>query len=181
MPREASLSDEVLSMLTDDDSFADPLTPQSTPTVTLVNPHELDVITSVPTRTRLKREKLELPQIAPRGRILIVDEDVAFCGTLHKMLERAHDVLAVSSGSHALANIQAGTRHDIILCGLTTPTEFHEALLSRWPQQADAVIFLTPPFASPSSRLKNPSLAKPLELTRLQQLITNRLVSPHSY
>ncbi len=187
VPREEStavLADEEVSMAADDGP-GETRTAQNAPTVRmhpLRDVCELDGLTSAPTRRRVKREELELRPIVPRGKILIVDEDSALCSTLQKLLETAHDVLAVNSGRHALANIQAGTQHDIILCGLTTPSEFHEALLSRWPKQADAVIFLTPPVATSSSqrsitRLNNPRLIKPLEISRLHQLITNRLVS----
>jgi tRNA A-37 threonylcarbamoyl transferase component Bud32 len=134
---------------------------------------------SHPTSTRIPIMK---PQALTRGRILIVDEDVAFCGTLHRMLNATHDVLVVHTATQALSCFDGGARVDVILCGLASPMTFHEALLRRHPEQATSMIFLTGRGSTKEARAfvakaSSKNLSKPFEITLLKQLIDGHLAS----
>jgi tRNA A-37 threonylcarbamoyl transferase component Bud32 len=138
-----------------------------------------DYGTALPTRTRIP---IMRPQALTRGRIVIVDEDVAFCGTLHRMLKAAHDVLVVHSAAQALSCFDGGVRVDVILCGLASPMTFHEALLRTCPAQASAIIFLTGRGSTKETRAfvgkaKNKNLSKPFEITLLKHLIDEHLAA----
>jgi serine/threonine protein kinase len=120
--------------------------------------------------------RLPIVQLAKlRRRILIVDEDVAFSRTLHRML-KAHDALIVNTPSQALAHLEGGARVDVILCGLMAPMEFHAGMIQRCSEQVPVTIFLTETRASKevcahTDKITNRCLGKPFELDLLEELI----------
>jgi PleD family two-component response regulator len=130
--------------------------------------------TSRPTRTRISM----VPK--PRVRILLVDEEQAFCSTLQQILSSTYDVAVVHSASHALAHLEQ-VSVDVILCGLSAPIELHEPLRELRPEQAMAIIFLSSRTTTNEGRayigrLSNPSLGKPFEVTNLKKMIDQRVV-----
>ncbi len=64
--------------------------------------------------SRRPRTRMPLLKAPKRGRILILDDDMAFCGTLDRMLKGMHDVLVVKTPRQALAHIEGGARADAI-------------------------------------------------------------------
>ena len=87
------------------------------------------------------------PAPTRRGRVLIIDDEVAFASSLKRILSRDHEVELLVRAGDALAQIRAGTRYDAILCDLMMPEmtgmEFHALLLDLAPEQADRMILVT--------------------------------------
>ncbi|MBA3502591.1 MAG: serine/threonine-protein kinase [Myxococcota bacterium] len=137
---------------------------------------------------RIRRERVRLPALeegdeaaAIRGKIMLVDEDLAFCRTLQRML-RGHDTLIVTTATQALAHLEGGSRADVILCGLPTPRLFHSAVFDECPAQADAIIFLSAGRSLAEARAlvakkTNKCLGRPFDLALLKRLIYESLVA----
>lgn len=82
-----------------------------------------------------------------RGRLLIIDDEVVFSGSLRRLFSNEHDVTVINHGRAALDQLRAGQRYDAILCDLVMPEvtgiELHLELQRIAPDQAESMIFLT--------------------------------------
>jgi CheY-like chemotaxis protein len=138
---------------------------------------------------RIPRDHVRFPVLRPRddeapairAKIMLVDEDVAFCRTLQRML-RGHDTLIVNTSSQALAHLEGGSRADVILCGLSTPRVFHSAVFDECPAQADAIIFLSAGRSLAEAKAlvakkTNKCLGRPFDLALLKRMIDESLVA----
>jgi CheY-like chemotaxis protein len=89
----------------------------------------------------------EPQDIAGHGRLLIVDDEEVFAGSLQRLLSAEHDVTVLTSGRAALDRLCAGERFDAIVCDLMMPgtsgVELHSELARTAPDQAERMIFLT--------------------------------------
>jgi CheY-like chemotaxis protein/anti-sigma regulatory factor (Ser/Thr protein kinase) len=118
------------------------------------------------------------PPDAPRGRVLIVDDEVAVGRTLSLVLGTEHDVTVVTSGEEALAVLTQGGPEgfDAVLCDLVMPgmngLEMLQALQQADPNMADRVIFMTGGLASRSSAdalsVTNQLFEKPFDLDQIR-------------
>jgi CheY-like chemotaxis protein len=85
--------------------------------------------------------------IARQGRLLIVDDEEVFAGSLQRLLSSEHDVTVVTSGHAALDRLRAGEQYHAIVCDLLMPglsgLDLHVELRRIAPQQAERIIFLT--------------------------------------
>ncbi|WP_224248717.1 hybrid sensor histidine kinase/response regulator [Hyalangium gracile] len=122
--------------------------------------------------------------VAPRGRILIVDDEHRFGQTLQLLLGRAHEVSYTPSAREALGWLQAGRRYDAILCDLmmaeVTGKQFYDALCLQAPELARRVIFMTGGAYTPASaefvaKMSNPLLTKPFKTEVLERLLSSLL------
>ena len=113
----------------------------------------------------------------PRGRLLIVDDEILFATSLRRLLSSEYDVAVVHSGREALDRLTAGERFDAIVCDLMMPeltgVELHTALCRSDPAMADRMVFLTGGAFSRSSQLflesiRNPWFEKPCDLQELR-------------
>lgn len=138
---------------------------------------------------RLPAEPLDLAPQAPlkrvvratrRGKVLIVDDEAAFAGSLQRLLGRHHDVTVLRSGRDALAQIRSGTRFDAILCDLMMPEitgmELHARLLELAPEQADRMLFVTGGAFTVAAqhfleRLRTPWFEKPCSIDDLRAAV----------
>jgi PAS domain S-box-containing protein len=134
------------------------------------------------------------PELQPepferRGRMLLVDDEVMFAGSLRRLFSGEHDVTVVSSGRHALDRITAGERFDVILCDLMMPeingVELHAELRRVAPDQADGMIFLTGGAFSRSAqqfleRITNRWFEKPCDLQELRAAVRRAVVRNRS-
>ncbi len=89
-----------------------------------------------------------LEPAALRGRILLIDDEIALLRAMHRILEdEDHHVTTTQSARDALAMIDRGEKFELILCDLMMPTmtgvDFYETLLTRRPDLAKSVIFIT--------------------------------------
>jgi CheY-like chemotaxis protein len=82
-----------------------------------------------------------------KGRLLIIDDEVVFSGSLRRLFSHEHDVTVINRGRDALTRLRAGDRFDAILCDLLMPEvtgiELYTELRRISPDQADCMIFLT--------------------------------------
>ncbi len=117
-----------------------------------------------------------------RGRVLIVDDDVAVGRTLRLALEEAHDVTVVASGTEALQALRAappGSGYDAILCDLLMPgmtgRELFAIAREELPEAALRFIFMSggywaegDPAPMPT---QHPVLEKPFNLDQVRQVL----------
>jgi two-component system, cell cycle sensor histidine kinase and response regulator CckA len=132
---------------------------------------------------------------APRGRVLIVDDEIAVGRTLSLVLGSEHDVTVVTSGEEALAllNQSGGEVFDAVLCDLVMPgmtgLELFQTLQSKVPDLASRVIFMTGGMATrqPAEVLSipNPLFEKPFDLDQIRTtlrdvVVARRALAPNS-
>ena len=88
-----------------------------------------------------------LDRSGKRGRVLVADDDAAAGASLARLLEREHDVQAVTGGLQVLARVQAGERFDAIVLDLQMPDLSGMDVFARLqqvaPEQAARVLFVT--------------------------------------
>jgi CheY-like chemotaxis protein len=132
-------------------------------------------------RTReLPMLQRSVPATAARwGSILVIEDEPALCRVLERLL-LPHRVTTVMRAREGLARIQAGEKFNIILCDLMMPEmtgmEFYEELIRQHGAIARRVIFMSGGILSPHSReflerVPNLRLDKPIDTTRLRQLV----------
>jgi CheY-like chemotaxis protein len=118
-----------------------------------------------------------------RGRVLVVDDEVAIGNLVCRLLRNDHDVLAVTRASEALERITQGARFDLILCDLMMPVvtgmDLYASLRSLAPDQADKMIFLTGGAFTATARaflddISNPCIEKPFNMHSLRTMVNER-------
>ena len=131
-----------------------------------------------PTPHESEAEKTGAPGIT--GRILVVDDEDVILTLLRSTLAAdGHTVDTARTGIEALERIE--TYHydalvlDIKLPGMSGP-ELHKRLWELDPRLARRTIFITGHLASPEVRrftaqLRNPYLAKPLQMTEVREVV----------
>ncbi len=129
---------------------------------------------------------IAVPVAAPRGRILIIDDEPLLLAGMKRMLARDHDLECTGSGMDALDRIRAGHRYDLILCDLMMPDltgmDVFERLLVLDADLARRMIFVTGGAFSPRAAeflaaTRNPILEKPFEPAVLRALVTTQLIA----
>ncbi|MCW5805526.1 MAG: response regulator [Deltaproteobacteria bacterium] len=125
-----------------------------------------------------------IPLARRRGRVLVVDDEVAISKTIRRALRSEHDVVAINDPHEALRVIVTGERFDVILCDLMMPTgtgmELHARLLEQAPDQAANMVFITGGAFTSSTRafldeVPNPRLEKPFNITNLRAMVNDRV------
>jgi CheY-like chemotaxis protein len=115
-----------------------------------------------------------------RGRVMIVDDEVAIGRALARGLEGHHDVVLLTRGKEALARVASGERFDAILSDLMMPEvtgmEIFEELSRVAPDQATRMIFLTGGAFTEQARIfldgaPNPRIQKPFEIANVLAII----------
>jgi len=119
-------------------------------------------------------------QAPRRGKLLIVDDEALFSGSLRRLFSNEYDVTVMNSGREALSRLRAGERFDVIVCDLMMPeisgAELHAELLRIAPEQTDRMIFLTGGAFSLSSQhfldgVTNRWFEKPCNLHQLRDAV----------
>jgi DNA-binding response OmpR family regulator len=122
---------------------------------------------------------------ARRARLLIVDDEVVFSGSLRRLLSNEHEVSVANRGRDALGLMHDGLRFDAILCDLVMPEvsgiELYRELRRIAPDQADCVIFLTGGAFSEHAQhfldgIPNPWFEKPCNLDTLRAAVREVVV-----
>ncbi|HEX5100185.1 MAG TPA: ATP-binding protein [Polyangiaceae bacterium] len=127
------------------------------------------------------REQPTSPLATTRGRILIIDDDIAVGRTLRLALEEEHDVTVVVSAAEALRTLHAadgGGDFDAILCDLLMPgmtgAELFTVARRELPQAAPRFIFMSGGYWAenePSPTGTQPVLEKPFNLEQVRSLL----------
>jgi DNA-binding response OmpR family regulator len=120
-----------------------------------------------------------------RARLLIVDDEVVFSGSLRRMFANEHEVSVANRGRDVLGLLRDGERFDAILCDLVMPEvsgiDLYKELRRIAPDQADCVIFLTGGAFSEHAQdfldgLSNPWFEKPCNLEMLRAAVREVVV-----
>ena len=129
-----------------------------------------------------------LVSVGPRGRVLVVDDEVAVGSTLRLVLQREHDVQLATSGEEALRLLAAGPRFHAIVCDLMMPgmtgVELYEAIRRVHPGLEARMVFMTGGALLAKTedflaRVKNPLLEKPFDVPLVRRTL-ERLVASGS-
>ncbi len=115
-----------------------------------------------------------------RCRVLIVDDEQLIVRSFTRILERDHEVTALSSPREALRRIEAGESWDVILCDLHMPEldgmVFYERLSGARPELAARLAFITGGAFTPRAKAflettPRPTIEKPLHPEALRDLV----------
>jgi CheY-like chemotaxis protein/anti-sigma regulatory factor (Ser/Thr protein kinase) len=121
------------------------------------------------------------PPHSSRGRILIVDDDVAVGRTLRLALEEDHEITVVGSGSEALEALRSappGSSYDAILCDLLMPgmtgRELFAIAREELPDVARRFIFMSGGYWAEGDQAPlstHPVLEKPFNLDQVRKVL----------
>ncbi len=135
-------------------------------------------------RPKTERPPPEASQAGPRGRVLVVDDEVMIGNSLRRILQKDHDVVVCTSGRAALDALATETTFDLVLCDIMMPDvsgmDLFEELTRRAPDVAKRVVFMTGGSFTARARafldqVPNPRLDKPIDVKTLRAWIRNRL------
>jgi len=122
--------------------------------------------------------------VAPRARILVVDDEVLVGEVLARSLRKDHDVTVVTSARVALDRLASGERFDLVLSDLLMPEmsgmDLYDALSARDASLAGRVMFLTGGAFTPAardflSRTPVTCLEKPFDMGVLRAALARKL------
>jgi PAS domain S-box-containing protein len=123
------------------------------------------------------------PPRAPRGRVLVVDDEPVLAAALGRSLEPEFEVEVLGNGREALERLRRDPPFDAVLCDLIMPEmtgmDVHEALTETDPDLASRIIFMTGGTFTRRARdflasIPNPALDKPFDLEMLEALLRTR-------
>jgi PAS domain S-box-containing protein len=118
-----------------------------------------------------------------RGRVLVVDDELAVGAAMDRVLRREHDVVVEADARDALARL-ANEDYDVIFCDLMMPAmsgiDFYETLARSNPTAARRVVFMTGGAFTARARtfldsVANVSIAKPFDVGTLKAVIRDFL------
>ena len=121
-----------------------------------------------------------------RGRVLVVDDEIAIGKALRRILSADHDITLESDARLALERL-SGETFDVVFCDLMMPNmsgmDFFDELLRRSPDQAARIVFLTGGAFSPRSEeflrdSQNVCLAKPFSRETVSAVVRNMIAPP---
>jgi signal transduction histidine kinase/CheY-like chemotaxis protein len=130
--------------------------------------------------------EVSAPRPAPRGRVLVVDDDPLVANAIRRALVREHEVDVETSARAALARLTRGERYGAIICDLMMPEmtgmELHAQVSRLSPADGARIVFVTGGAFTPESRqylesVRNPRLEKPFDAKALLALV-RELVGP---
>jgi CheY-like chemotaxis protein len=120
-----------------------------------------------------------------RGRVLVVDDEVAIGKAIRRILAHDHDVTLESDARTALERLTRET-YDIVFCDLMMPNmsgmDFFEQVSARLPSLAERIVFLTGGAFSPRSKEflrgnRNICLSKPFSREAVSSAV-RRMMTP---
>jgi signal transduction histidine kinase len=120
-----------------------------------------------------------------RGRVLVVDDEIAIGKALRRILDPEHDVTIESDARAALDRLAHET-YDVVFCDLMMPNmsgmDFFDELTARAPETARRIVFLTGGAFSPRSeeflrRSTNVCLTKPFTRESVSSAVRHMLLT----
>ena len=128
----------------------------------------------------------ETGQPSIRKRVLVVDDDALIGRAITRLLRDAFDVVCVTSGAAALAQLTEPHAFDAVLCDLSMPgmdgMELYRRLETVAPRVLPRLVFLTGGAVNPEARaflaqLSSPQLGKPFDAQELRRVIESLVTS----
>jgi len=123
----------------------------------------------------------------PRGRVFIVDDDLAVARSLARVLAGEHDVVMAADAADALSQLTGHADPDLVLCDVMMPqmngVELYEAVRAVRPEIAARFVFMTGGASSPrvaaflATAVK---LAKPFDPATARALVRARVAQRRS-
>jgi signal transduction histidine kinase/CheY-like chemotaxis protein len=119
-----------------------------------------------------------------RGRILVVDDEIAVVDSIRRVLGRLHDVTVAFEGAEAVELIGREPPFDLILCDVMMPEmggfEVHARLAEIKPEALPRIVFMTGGAFTPRARaflesVPNARLSKPFDLGELRAFVAGHL------
>jgi CheY-like chemotaxis protein/anti-sigma regulatory factor (Ser/Thr protein kinase) len=125
-------------------------------------------------------EPLSPPAVTgPRGRILVVDDDVVVLSSIRRLLAREHEVVTFADPREAAAALARGDDFDLVVCDMMMPhitgQQLYEQAVARDNRLAERFVFVTggatdPFVASFLAEVPNERLEKPFASDSLLRL-----------
>ncbi|MBW2732390.1 MAG: response regulator [Deltaproteobacteria bacterium] len=121
------------------------------------------------------------PALAPRGRILVVDDETGIRSAIKSIL-RDHEVIEASSGEAGKALLLGDQNFDVILCDMMMPgmsgVDLHMWLSAENETLANRMVFITGGAFTPRTReylseVGNRVVEKPFDVAGLKKLVTD--------
>ena len=119
-----------------------------------------------------------------KPRVLVVDDDPLFLGTMRRLLVPQHDVETVSNGRAALELLQRDAPpYDVILCDLMMPQmtgmDLHAELARTAPELLDRLVFVTANVFDGGAQafldgVPNSRLSKPFCMQEMRAIVAAR-------
>ena len=115
-----------------------------------------------------------------RGRVLVIDDDIAVLRAYRRMLAPRHDVVLATGGANGLSALAEDDDFDVILCDVMMPEMdgpmVYEALMQRFPELARRVVFCSGGAFTPRAKeflgsVDNAFLSKPIDVDALESLV----------
>ncbi|MBN1207357.1 MAG: PAS domain S-box protein [Myxococcaceae bacterium] len=135
--------------------------------------------------TRFDPHPDEQEPVAPRARLLVVDDEPNVTLALQRALSREHEVVTANNAEDALRLLAQDSRFDVILCDVMMPgmtgMDLFAELDRASPEVARRVVFMTGGAFTPRAvsflrGVSNPKINKPVSLQELKALLTRRAV-----
>lgn len=130
------------------------------------------------------------PPGQPRGRILLVDDEVSVAESLGYAIREHHDVDIATSAAAARAILtERAAAFDVVLCDLVMPGEsgmdLYDQIARDQPALCERFVFMTGGVFLPRAeeflaRVDNPHIEKPFDLESLARLIEARVSARRS-
>lgn len=118
-----------------------------------------------------------------RARVLVIDDEVAICRSLQRLLSKDHDV-TIESDARRGAALAADGGWDVVFCDLMMPgmtgMDVYESLAVTCPEVAHRMVFMTAGSFSPRSwdfleSTENAHLTKPFDPAALRGAVVELL------
>jgi two-component system cell cycle sensor histidine kinase/response regulator CckA len=119
-----------------------------------------------------------------RGRVLVIDDDLAMANVVALTLSEDHEIRMFTSAREAIECMRRGEHFDAIVCDVMMPemdgVEFHEALSEIRSVSASEVVFMTAGAYTVRARefldrVPNPCLEKPFDADTLRALVQRQV------
>jgi CheY-like chemotaxis protein len=126
-----------------------------------------------------------------RGRVLVVDDEVAVGRTIERALRDEHEVTLVSDSREALRLLTSpGARYDLVFCDLSMPhvngAQLHERVRTHDPSMVERFVFITGGAVDESLKTflaatPNECLPKPFRNIESVRVIARRYVAANGW
>jgi signal transduction histidine kinase/CheY-like chemotaxis protein len=140
----------------------------------------LPATATLPTARPAERDTRQL-----RGKVLVIDDELAVTDSIKRVLGRDHDVVAVLQAAEAFDMLSRGDDFDLVLCDVMMPgmggLDLYAKLAAVRPEVLPRIAFMTGGAFTARARaflesVPNPRMSKPFDLAELRAFVSERIV-----